>query len=103
MIKFSILQKERRVAHKSEAWNPVDLEMHKFLLEKQRLVHESLLDNFNTPAVINHLIELVNKSNVYLQNNPERKGYLSSLFCSIQFHYLETVDSFFSFTHLFTH
>jgi cysteinyl-tRNA synthetase len=71
----NVLQ-ERKFTNKTEAWNGLDVELHKFLLEKQKLIHESLLDNFNTAAVINHLVELVNRANIYLQNNSERKGFL---------------------------
>lgn len=82
MLRYSV--QERKRTPKTEAWNQKDVVLHKTLLEKQKLIHECLLDNFNTPAVINHLVELVNKANLYLQNNPERKG-TSLLFCLLNF------------------
>lgn len=41
----------------------------------QKLVHERLLDNFDTSGVITLLLDLINKSNVYL-TNPDRKVLL---------------------------
>ena len=39
------------------------------------MVHERLLDNFDTPGVITALLDLINKSNVYL-TSPDRKVLL---------------------------
>lgn len=49
--------------------------MSDLLRTTQRLVHERLLDNFDTPGVITALLDLINKSNVYL-TNPDRKVLL---------------------------
>lgn len=49
--------KESGVQH----WNKRDLELHKALEETQAQVDAHLKNNFDTPAVIQSLLELVNK------------------------------------------
>jgi cysteinyl-tRNA synthetase len=59
-----------------ENWNSKDFELHEDLLTTQKNVHTHLCNNFKTSHVISDLINIVNKGNVYMTNNPNKKGLL---------------------------
>ncbi|KAI9294736.1 cysteinyl-tRNA synthetase [Neoconidiobolus thromboides FSU 785] len=49
-------------------------EMLKIFNQKQKNIHNALLDSFNTPLAIRELTELINKSNIYLKNQKENNN-----------------------------
>lgn len=75
LSKVSTLATDKAEQSKSQKWTAVDVELNDLLRMTQRLVHERLLDNFDTPGVITALLDLINKSNVYL-TSPDRKVLL---------------------------
>lgn len=61
---------------KNEHWNSRDVEYSKALISAQNEVHEAMCDNFDTPRVMAALANIVNKANLYLEKNSERKAFL---------------------------
>mmetsp|Transcript_16773 Transcript_16773/g.29386 ORF Transcript_16773/g.29386 Transcript_16773/m.29386 type:complete len:772 (+) Transcript_16773:380-2695(+) len=51
----------------------MEIELLGFLDEKKKQIHEALLDNFNTPETISVLLEIMNRTNVYVATMEERK------------------------------
>lgn len=60
----------------NEHWTTRDTLLNKQIVETQSTVHEALCDNFDTARVMLALFDLVNKGNVYLEKNPEKKAFL---------------------------
>lgn len=63
-----------------------ELTLLEILNESKRLVRESLLDDFDTPRAIEHLQELVSKTNVYLESES-----VSSLTCGDVARYVTSI------------
>jgi len=59
-----------------QSWRPAELELHNLLAETQQKTHIFLSDNFNTKAVIEMFLELVNKTNVYMTTVEEPRAPL---------------------------
>eukprot|EP00002_Diphylleia_rotans_P021842 TRINITY_DN4261_c0_g1_i1.p1 TRINITY_DN4261_c0_g1~~TRINITY_DN4261_c0_g1_i1.p1 ORF type:complete len:633 (-),score=155.01 TRINITY_DN4261_c0_g1_i1:621-2519(-) len=59
----------------SQRWETKDKRLYAELLKTKSLVHEFLQDNFNIPAVLHELSELVNKTNIYM-SEPNPRGPL---------------------------
>jgi cysteinyl-tRNA synthetase len=75
-LKVQALLQEQKSKIQTEAWNSKDMELHTKLQTTQKEVHAAMLDNFNTPVVMNALVSIVNASNAYMINNDERKPFL---------------------------
>eukprot|EP01090_Pellita_catalonica_P019586 TRINITY_DN6717_c0_g1_i1.p1 TRINITY_DN6717_c0_g1~~TRINITY_DN6717_c0_g1_i1.p1 ORF type:complete len:755 (-),score=147.76 TRINITY_DN6717_c0_g1_i1:78-2129(-) len=55
----------------TQRWNENDIKLHTEFLELQTLIHNSILDNFNTPAACAALFEIITKTNSYMDPNPK--------------------------------
>lgn len=52
----------------AQKWSPAAMELQKSLAVTQTKVDEALKDDFNTPTAMNHLLDLVRQTNVYLDS-----------------------------------
>jgi cysteinyl-tRNA synthetase len=62
----AVLRTEPGSLKAPQKWNAAAMELQKQLSLAQQNVDEALKDDFNTPAVMNHLLDLVKQTNLYL-------------------------------------
>lgn len=59
--------------NKPQKWGPEDWQLYELLGSVQDKVHKSLCDNFDTPAVMLYLLELITATNAYMKNEQNLK------------------------------
>jgi cysteinyl-tRNA synthetase len=64
-VKVTLRENDLKV--RSEKWVQVDRDLHKMFMEKKKLIHEALCDNFDTPKVIKLLSDVIGSVNTYLK------------------------------------
>lgn len=65
----ALVNEFKQTAHESNGihrYNASEKELMNFFREKQLAVHMALCDSFNTPTVMNEIMELINKTNIYV-------------------------------------
>jgi len=72
----TVLKEESQVINFHQKWTEEDQKLHKFLQTIEETVDNALKDNFNTPVAIQALLDLVSKSNSYINDNKEVKHLL---------------------------
>lgn len=69
----AVLRTEDASLRAPQKWNAGAIELYKSLTAIQTLVDNALKDDFNTPAAIYHLLDLVKQTNVYLESSSTGK------------------------------
>jgi cysteinyl-tRNA synthetase len=59
--------------NKPQKWTGQDVAFSNKLLERQQSIHNSLCDNFDTPAALLQLLDLVSATNVYMKDSENLK------------------------------
>ncbi|CAG8574782.1 303_t:CDS:10 [Dentiscutata erythropus] len=65
----ALLNEFKQAAHESDGthrYNASEKELMNLLREKQSAVHKALCDSLNTPTVMSEIMELINKTNIYV-------------------------------------
>lgn len=65
----AVLRTEAGSLQSMQKWSPAAVELQKTLMATQVKVDEALKDDFNTPLVMNHLMDLVKQTNVYMESS----------------------------------
>jgi cysteinyl-tRNA synthetase len=75
----AVLRTENGSLRASQKWNTTAIELQRQLYIIQASVDDALKDDFNTPGVMNQLLELVKHTNVYLDTCSAMGGEISGL------------------------